>query len=265
MLFQLYPNGFYLGSLTPPHNFSLPCLLLHLAGRLLLGPLSLDHSHHLGNIRQLVGRKQSAWSPQGLRTQLACVWGRLFLSWNWPWDSLDPVADSLARRLSSGGSPVALAEWEAPVLQGLGLVCTGMDALACLADWQKRRDSVEKLWWWEETVVEESAWRKSFTESGALFFSNALITHSSTCSHLTTAKSNSSLICWSVMNADYLNSLLYCRDSIDCLETHYIKSIWAAENTLLVWLVWRFQQEMMFSLLFNSFQSDWIEWLNVEI
>lgn len=43
--------------LTNPH---LRVLLLRPAGGLLLGPLPLAHSHHLGSSRQLVGRKESA-------------------------------------------------------------------------------------------------------------------------------------------------------------------------------------------------------------
>lgn len=43
-----------------PHNFPPPCVLLHLAGRLLLGPRPLACTCHHGNSGQLVGREPSA-------------------------------------------------------------------------------------------------------------------------------------------------------------------------------------------------------------
>lgn len=43
-----------------PHNFPPPCVLLHLAGRLLLGPRPLAYTCHHGNSGQLVGREPSA-------------------------------------------------------------------------------------------------------------------------------------------------------------------------------------------------------------
>lgn len=43
-----------------PHNFPAPCVLLHLAGQLLLGPRPLAYTRHHGNSEQLVGREPSA-------------------------------------------------------------------------------------------------------------------------------------------------------------------------------------------------------------
>lgn len=73
-----------------------------------------------------------------------CVRGRLFLSWDRPQTAwiLWLILVSLARRLSSRGSPVALAEWEACVPQGL----TGLYRHGCfgLSGWltEERREEV---------------------------------------------------------------------------------------------------------------------------
>lgn len=49
-----------IGAIILPHNFPSPCVLLHLAGQLLLGPRPLAYTCHHGNSGQLVGREPSA-------------------------------------------------------------------------------------------------------------------------------------------------------------------------------------------------------------
>lgn len=68
---------------------------------------------------------------------------------------------SLARRLSRG-SPVALAEWGAGVLQGARPVCPGTNTLVHLAVWQHRTKDVQKLEWsrekpdWRKTLIDHT-------------------------------------------------------------------------------------------------------------
>lgn len=101
---------------------------------------------------------------------------------------------SLARRLSRG-SPVALAEWGAGVLQGARPVCTGTNTLVHLAVWQHRTKDVQKLEWSRE----RSDWRKS------------LIDH--TWLHTLDPPPRATATWQRVINADCLNFAV-CRDSL---------------------------------------------------
>lgn len=144
-------------SLTP-HSFPPPGLLLHLTRCLLLGPLPLVTADSWWAEQCLLEYLRSA-DPTDLHVRLIILVLKLALrqpgSWGW--------LVSLAWRLSSWGSLFALADGEACVLGGLGMVCTGMHPLACLALWQERTEGVVRFWWWKESLVGEKVWgRKQF-------------------------------------------------------------------------------------------------------
>lgn len=115
---------------------------------------------------------------------------------------------SLARRLSRG-SPVALAEWGAGVLQGARPVCTGTNTLVHLAVWQHRTKDVQKLEWSRE----KPDWRTSLIDH--TWFHTWFHTLAPDPPPRATAT-------WQrVINADYLNFVV-CRDS---LQPRYITSV----------------------------------------
>lgn len=136
-------------SLTP-HSFPPPRLLLYLTRCLLLGPFPLVTAGSWWAEQSLLEYLRSA-DPNDLHVRLVILVLKLAVrqpgSWGW--------LVSLASRLSSWGSLFALADWEACVLGGLGMVCTGMHPLACLALWQERTEGVVRFWWWKETLVGE--------------------------------------------------------------------------------------------------------------
>lgn len=111
---------------------------------------------------------------------------------------------SLARRLSRG-SPVALAEWGAGVLQGARPVSTGTNTLVHLAVWQHRTKDMQKLEWSRE----KSDWRKS------------LIDHTWFHTLAPDPPPRATATWQHVINTDYLNFVV-CRDS---LQSRYITSV----------------------------------------
>lgn len=113
---------------------------------------------------------------------------------------------SLARRLSRG-SPVALAEWGAGVLQGARPVCTGTNTLVHLAVWQHRTKDVQKLEWSREKQLEKKLnWSHVVPHVGAW----------------TPTPPACATATWQhVINTDYLNFVV-CRD---LLQPRYITSV----------------------------------------
>lgn len=190
----------------PPHRLPPACLLLHLAGCLLLGPLPLARSHHLGNSRQLVGRKESAAVLKVCRpnwhmceADYSCLEigsDTVWILWLISFSGREAVKQRVScclgwvRDLCSPGSQTGF--------------CRHRCFLACLSVWRRRRQIVcmDELWWWKEKPVGG----KSLTESGANFSSRASITCSSTRLQLATAKHSLLLICRRVISDDYLNS-----------------------------------------------------------
>lgn len=215
----------------------------------LLGPLPFGFyflASYLSpsNSSQSVARKESAVVLEVCAPNWR-VWLGFFLCWDRP--QREPGSRvwlvSLAR-LSSRGSPAALAAVRRPRSSGDWLLCTGADALACLADWQRRGGrkcgeicNDEKRQRQKIRLQGRGRERKkSFTEKlmPPFFPSVALIiSPSSTCSYLTSAKCSPSLICWSLMSDDYRRSMQRLCEVVRGTFHEVCVSCWL---TILIWI-----------------------------